>query len=247
MPSISEFLKNQKLLHKVTSGVSDYDFVNRQVGFDDDPNNVASAEASILFAGPPVFDNVGTSSKSFASMLVPIGAAQGFNDSEVPNVQMVPEMGSKLKRSAHGTATYSATIAKMLTYYENLRHACYAWMAELEDGLAPDKFLFAPGEADGTPGHAHFTSMESDLFRVPFGLLLATVGAGGTLISREYYEKCYIGPVGKSYQAGQAIIMEQAQILVTRKVPANNISLGTNLAGVDFTIKPGNSTILTPT
>ena len=247
MTTVSEFLKKGGFLYPTTKGLEDYDFVNNQVGFDDDPNNVASGEATIIYAGPPVFMNSGNgdySAVDFGKLLVPIGAVQGFSDSEQPAVQPFPEIGSRLKRYAVGMATYQIQMSKVLTYFDNLRHACYAWIPNLK-GDQPTEFLFAPGEEAGTAGHSHFTNMESDLMRVPFGILLATVTAGGNVISKEYYEKCLFGSAGKSVQAGSAIIQEQVAITVTRKVPANGLKIGSQQKLVTFNIGAGNDKVIT--
>lgn len=238
MSSVSEFLKNNELLYKATTGVGDIDFINKVVQFDDDPNNFASGEATILFSGPPIYMNP---AEGFSNLLVPIGAVQGFQDNEQMNRQPVPELGSRLKRSAYGMGTVQMSIARVLTYHSNLRHALYAWISKLDD--VPDEFLFAPGEED-SPGAAHFTTMDSDLMRVPFGLLLVTISAGGSRISREYFERCGLLNAGKASQAGAATISEQVSIEATRKVPANQIDV--NLSGLlkKYTIRPGNDTVV---
>jgi len=238
MATISEFLKNNQLLHSATTNLQDYDFFNKVVQFDDDPNTVASGEATILFSGPPVFMRP---SENFADLLVPIGAVQGFQDNEQPNVTPFREVGSRLKRHAVGAADYTVNIGKILTYHSNLRHALYAWVAKLAD--KPNEFIKAPGELN-RPGKSHFTTMESDLFRMPFGLLLVTVTAGGNRVSNEYYERCLIANAGKAVQAGQALIQEQVALTVTRKVPADGIQLNLNLAQTAFDIELGNDTVL---
>jgi hypothetical protein len=75
---------------------------------------------------------------------------------------------------------------------------------------------------------------------VPFGLLTFTMTAGGVLVSREYYEKCYIQNLGKAIQAGQGIVQENVSIVCTRKVPCNNVQLSLNPATSPFNISLGN-------
>jgi len=241
MTTISQFLKNQGLLHPVTTGVNDYDFMNRVVQFDDDPNNVASGEATILFSGPPVLNPGGANAQSISDLLVPIGAVQNFNDTEVPRIVPFNEMGSVLERQAAGTPQTQAQMGRVLTYHSNLPHALYAWIAKLNE--KPTQFMFAPGEKDG-PGKAHLTSMFSDLFRVPFGMLLVTVTAGGNVVSKEYYERCLIAQKGKTVQAGNPLIVEQVAMRVTRKVPADTITLNVaDLHNIEYIMELGNSTV----
>ena len=55
LDTLREFLKDNGYLYDTTKGLTDYDFVNKNVQFDEDPNNVASGEATILFAGRTTF------------------------------------------------------------------------------------------------------------------------------------------------------------------------------------------------
>lgn len=242
MTTISQFLKNQGLLHPVTTGINDYNHMNKVVQFDDDPNNVASGEATILFSGPPVLNPSGANAQNISELLVPIGAVQNFNDTQVPRIVPFNEMGSVLERQAGGTPQTQAQLGRVLTYHSNLAHAMYAWIAKIS-GDKPTQFMFAPGETSG-PGKAHLTSMFSDLFRMPFGMLLVTVTAGGNIVSKEYYERCLIAQFGKTIQAGNPLIVEQMAMRVTRKVPADNITLNTaDLHSVEYLIELGNDTI----
>lgn len=243
MVTVSEFLKNNGLLHNATTGVNDYDFFHKVVQFDDDPNTVASGEATILFSGPPVL-NPATPypGNGIADLLVPVGSVQGFQDSEQPNVTPFREMGSRLKRFAVGAAEYQVSISKVQTYHSNLRNALYAWLTKMTN--APDQFIMAPS-VNNAPGNAHLITMESDLFRLPFGMFLATITAGGNYVVGEYFERCLLLNAGKSVQAGQALIQEQVSIAVTRKVPAAGITLNLDLAQQAFSLSAGNDSVVT--
>ena len=241
MPTISQFLKNQGMLHPVTTGVDNYNYMHNVVQFDDDPNSVASGEATILFSGPPVLKPAGASAPLTSDLLVPIGAVQQFNDSEVPVIVPFKEIGSALERQAGSTPQTTAQLGRVLTYHSNLPHALYAWLAKLAD--KPTQFMFAPAELTG-PGKAHLVTMYSDLFRVPFGMLLVTVTAGGNVVSKEYYERCLIAQKGKTVQAGNPLIVEQVGVRVTRKVAADEIALSTaDLHNVEYLMELGNDTV----
>lgn len=249
MATIAEFLRGDNganpvgnLLYPVTSDPNNYNFQDNVVQFDDDPNNVASAEASIIFAVPPVLSSAvaALGPAGLASVMVPIGSVQGFSDQEMNNLQMVPEVGSRLKRTAFGMAQYQVSMSKVLTWHSNLRHACYAWIARMGGGRYSLDFIRKPGESDPAAGASHFTTMESEIIRVPFGLLTFTMTAGGVLVSREYYEKCYIQSIGKTIQAGQAIIQENVQIGLVRKVPCDYVQLQLRPGYSPFDVRLGN-------
>lgn len=247
MATIAEFLRGDNganplgnLLYPVASGPQTYNFLERVVQFDDDPNNVASGEASIIFSVPPVLATAAPF--GLQNLMVPIGSVQGFSDNEVNNVQQFPEIGSRLKRTAFGMAQYQVQMSKVLTWHSNLRHALYAWIARMGAGgtdFALD-FIRKPAEDSPQAGSSHFTTMESEIIRVPFGLLSFVMTAGGVLVSREYYEKCYIQNIGKAVQAGQGIIQENVSIICTRKVPCNSVNLTLNPDYKDFNIHLGN-------
>lgn len=252
----ADFLRKAGLLYDAVSLASEYDYQNKVVQFDDDPNRVASGEATILFSGPPVLSKILGANTSpvlangtdIGKYLVPIGAVQGFQDSETPNIVPFPEIGSRLKRFAVGMASYQVSMSRVITLHSNLRHALYAWMA-LYDGGKDLKYIFAPGETfsqneptntgPSEETNGHLTTSESDLMRIPFGLLLVTMSAGGHRISREYYEKCYVQNIGKSVGAGQPLIQENVSIICTRKVPCNHLTIDMADKSVGFKMNLG--------
>lgn len=253
--NVQDFLHANGLLYDATTTASDYDFQNKVVQFDDDPNNVASGESTIIFSGPPVLAKAiaithGTNAtvndpNGLGGILVPIGAVQGWQESETPNVVPFPEIGSRLKRYAVGMANYSVSMSRVITMHSNLRNALYAWIAFLADNNAAGTggpgldFLMPPGQDTGA-GHSHLTTSESDLMRVPFGLMAVLMSAGGEAISYEYYEKCYIQNIGKSVAAGQPLIQENVSITATRKVPVNNFTISESANRKAFQISTGN-------
>lgn len=211
MANISDLLKDLNALYDVTRAHDDLNPWDKVVQFEDDANKVASGDTTIAFSGPPVF-NRGTDAQTFASRLVPIGALQGFSDNSTNGVMPFAEIGSRLKRAARGQASYQISIQRVLSYHSNILHACYAWLAKMDSAKSFDlRRLPGEGSRSGTQGgqaSPHFTTFESELFGVPFGMLLATLSADGTVISQEYYERVYIMNHGKQVAAGQPMIQE---------------------------------------
>jgi hypothetical protein len=244
MASISELIRQVNGLYDVTTDVNKVDPFNQTVQFEDDSNFVASADTSFIFSGPPVFKKGATSLDAWANYLVPIGAMQNFSDNEQNGVQPFGEIGSRLKRTSRGQANYQLSLSRVVTFHSNMRHALYAWIAKMFPNT-PIDFRVKPGDdsPSGQPGvsvpSTHFNSMESDLYGLPTGMLLVTVGAGGVLISKDYYERCHILTAGKALNAGGPIIQEGVQLFVTRKVPAVGLKINMDtlneLAG-QFTI-----------
>jgi len=251
MGSLSEFLAQENFFKDtalVGGSTPNLDFANKFVQFNDDPLRVASGEASILFAGPPI---LGKPAGDFASLLMPIGGVQGIQDGGTANVVPYREVGSKLKRAARASADYRISIGKVVTWHSNLLHAFYSWIPKLTSKTTTSKeleMLLAPGSpnagggSDSTEkkevGLGHWINLDSDIFAVPFGCLFLTVTGGGEILSQEYWERCLIADLGKTTGAGQPMIQEQVSLIVGRKVPAGNIAVG--MTGAKFKITTGN-------
>lgn len=236
MATISDLLVTVNALYNVTTSTENHDPWNQMVQFEDDPNKVASGDTTIAFSGPPVFAKA--PGGDISKLLVPIGALQGFNDNSTNGIAQFPEIGSRLKRAARGQGNYQLSIQRVLTLHSNIMYAMYAWLANVSGGKDAIGYHVAPGEKNrsGVVGGAstspHLTTFESELFGVPFGMLLATVSGDGTVISQEYWERIFIVNHGKQVGAGQPLIQEGISLVAARKVPADNviIKMDSNLA-----------------
>ncbi len=216
----------QGFLYQAVTKLDDMDFFNKVVQFDDDPNSVASSEATFIFAGPPVLTGnpqIGPKNTPFKDFLYPIGAVQQYSLQDGKQIIPFKELGSKLSRHAIGYGQYSATLARVLTRYGNLNYAFYSWLYKYvsevftgSEGVLSLSIL--PGEA----GQKHWTSTESEIFNIPFGLLCITGSAGGKIVHIEYLERCYIQGGGTAKTAGQSLIVENVSLVVTRPVPFVN-------------------------
>ena len=229
---ISDLLKKLGALYPVVEGTDDLNPWDKVVQFEDDANKVASGDTTIAFSGPPIFRRpTNVDIAAWEKYLVPIGALQGFSDNSTNNVVPFPEIGSRLKRAARGQASYQISIQRVLTFHSNIMHACYAWLKNMPEAAAGVDLHRLPGEKKRSSPlttqttSPHFTTFESELFGVPFGLLLATLTADGTVMCQEYYERCYILNHGKQVGAGQPMIQEGISLMASRKVPADDLTL----------------------
>ena len=233
-------------LYKAITSLAEIDYFNRVVGPDQDPNNVATAESSFVFCGPPVLDpetpypgarEVGpvvdvvngavTNLSGIAQFLRPIGGIQqlALNDGR----QVIPwqELGSRLKRHAVGSGLYNASMARVLTRAINLKASLYTWLppfmqavhktTELEMALFPASNDESSSLASRM--NLHFIGMESEIYGIPFGLLVITGAADGKHVHIEYLERCFMPTHGVGYAAGSNIITPNVSIMVTRPVP----------------------------
>jgi hypothetical protein len=223
-----------KFLYDTTTNLLNMDFFNKVVSFDNSPANVGSGESSLLLAGPPVLDAVvnAGAGKNIQDLLIPIGAAQGIQFSESQAVTPFKEIGSTLDRQAIGATNYSLGLSRVLTAYGNLEYSLYSWLYPwLPENDKTLELTIAPGVND----ERHFTSNESELFYIPFGLLLITGTAGGSVVTAEYMERCFIAAGGAGKSAGNPLIVQQVNIIVTRPVLFTT-SAGDSLLGKNYTL-----------
>lgn len=216
-PTPSEILQN--FLYDTCTSLQSADFFNKVMQFDNNANDVATAEASFVLAGPPVLKST-IKGKPFIDYLEPMGAVQQYSLQEGKQIIPFAELGSKLKRRAMGSGQYSANLTRVLPRYGNLAYSLYSWLPVFASGgnretpLKLDLALF-PGETQTR----HLTAMESEFFGIPFGLLVITGSAGGSLVHVEYLERCYIGGGGYARSAGNPMVVDNVSIIVTRPVP----------------------------
>lgn len=251
--NVSDILKGY--LHKTVKRLIDADFFNRVVEFDEDPGNVASSDATFIFAGPPVLNpesgweaNKVLTTQTNGQLadygkagiyqyLRPIGAVQQFSLQQGRQVIPFTELGSRLKRQVVGSGQYSANLARVLSRSTNLKASLYSWLPLFMKNIRPDMnqqlaLAVTPSVVMDKKGryweHFQWIGMESEIFNLPFGLLCITGTAGGNFVHAEYLERCYMPNYSKGVSAGSAMIVENASIMVTRPVAfttSNNESL----------------------
>lgn len=195
-------------------GLKELDFFNKLMEYDDNPNDIASSEASYVFIGPPTLKQR-NSSQSIVTYLTALGGIQQFSPSE--NRQVIPtgELGSKLKRVISGPTQYSLQLSRILTRHSNLKQALYRWLSKLPGGDKDIDMVRIPGSSK----QAYFSGLESEIYGIPFGVLSVSCTANGTLIGADYLERCYIMNFGSPRQASNAMIIENASLYVTRVLP----------------------------
>lgn len=138
-------------LYDTVTSLNNMDFFNKVVQFDDDPNNVASSDATFLFAGPPVLNpkngwggvktgvntaltvnDAGAITNSnlggIMKYLKPIGAVQQYSLNQGRQIIPFTELGSRLKRQVVGSGMYNASMARVVTRSSNLKASLYSWL-----------------------------------------------------------------------------------------------------------------------
>lgn len=204
-------------LYTAATALNQLNYFDNVVEFDDDPNNVASSEATFVFSGPPVAKRSYGSDGGvvdFTKLLKPIGAVQQINVQSGKQIIPFRELGSKLLRQAGGPTQYSGSLSRVLTRQNNLKYALYRWL--FEGILKGKKLALARVPSDN---NQQFIGLESEIYNIPFGLLILVGSAGGRVIQAEYLEKCHIVSDGSSKQVGNTLIVDNISFTVSRSIP----------------------------
>jgi hypothetical protein len=204
-----------KFFHDAYKQITEADFYKKHVEFQNDPNQIASSEATIIGATCPVWSKYSSYVNSFTNMdpkypaILPLGAVMNFSLQEVLNNIPTPEIGSKIKRVIFGKANYSIQISKLLTQHANIVRSLYHWIyaLKLETNL---EFPTTTG-----PNNHHIIGMESDLFNYPFGLVFGFYTAGGKLISIAFAENNFIMSTGNTLEASGGFIVDGLSIMTS--------------------------------
>lgn len=240
MVALSDIM--QGYMYDYVQKLENIDYFNQSVQFDSDSNGIASSDACFIFAGPPVlFPKKGYKETSaagdlkgskisdlagIARYLRPIGAVQQYTLNSGRQVIPFKELGSMLKRHAVGSGQYNANLGRVLTRHSNLKWSLYSWLYpfllhEFKDTtLALSLFPGSNSLKEGGQNmNKQWIGMDSDVFNIPFGLLVITGAADGRYVHIEYLERCMLPAFGRAYSAGNNIITPNVSIMVTRPQP----------------------------
>lgn len=227
--SVQNLLKDY--LYDYVGSAANLNFFDKVVQFDDDPNSVASSEATFIFAAPPVMNPQTPFKGSITDLIVPIGAVQQYSLQIGKQIIPFSELGSCLKRHVAGVGMYSASFSKVLTKHSDLKYAFYSWLNPfLKAHYGGDTELslaVLPAAKDTTDTanisiQRQYVGSESELFKIPFGIVAVTGTASGEVVNMTYLERCHYQGGGVGVTAGNTMIVPSASITVTRPLPFAN-------------------------
>jgi hypothetical protein len=207
----------QKYLYQVATTASELNFFNKVVEFNSDPNDTVSAEASLLMVTYPTVNALATISSSgetsrIAEHLFLLGGVMNFSPNESKQVVPVKEIGSSRKRLVPGPTQYSASLTRLLTAHSNIKYALYQWLFKISNSM---KLVRAPGPNNGV----HFSGLESEIYKIPFGIINLKATAGGDVIGADFLERCFISSFSVGLTAQSPVVAENINIMITRIVP----------------------------
>lgn len=210
-------LENQTVVSAFDSWGANYKEAFVETQHDTSLLHLLLPDDCLIFAGPPR----ATMLSSGDSRLYPLGFVNQFSYSETRQVQPLKGIGSRRHIFASTNSPVQGSIGRMLFHGRNLLNALYA-CANLSDAFASKQSKvnqrFAINESN-----PHWTNLEDDIFRIPFGLGVvygspASMAGQGHSVAAEYFEVCTIVSKQVSMSSGQAVLMEQVSFMADRVV-----------------------------
>lgn len=231
-----------------TTSFSNWDFSNYHVQAELKGGQFVSAETSLIAAGPPELQSVGTQGAgnvNAVGTVYPIGLIENAGVSQSKQLQRVFEIGSSRSYFIPGRVMGSLSIGRIFYYGPSLLRVMYAYyrnttnniligtnpegaIVNLADGgSAPDplsRLLSSGGDTfhslRQSPGEDYFfVNLASDLFNQPTGLAFYFKDASFNSVGAFYLENLYIQGHQFSVSSGSVMVMEGASAQWDRCVP----------------------------
>jgi hypothetical protein len=172
---------------------------------------------------------VGPARKSNAtnfSDLTAVGMLQQMQVSQQRAVQPVQAIGSGRNYFLSSKPSVNFSVGRLFAKGPNLHRALYK-------NIISDANLsgFNPAEPAATDQHPNGVfNMDSELFLIPFGLVVAFRDKAGSNLGSFYIESCMIASYSIGIAAGQNVVMENVNGSADRILPIN---LSTDIPGVN--------------
>ena len=231
-----------------TTSFSNWDFSNYHVQAELKGGQFVSAETSLIAAGPPELQSVGTQGAGTTTgvgTVYPIGLIENAGVSQSKQLQRVFEIGSSRSYFIPGRVIGSLSIGRIFYYGPSLLRVMYAYyknttnniligtnaegaQVNLADGgSAPDplsRLLNSGGDTfhalRQSPGEDYFfVNLASDLFNQPTGIAFYFKDASFNSVGAFYLENLYIQGHQFSVSSGSVMVMEGASAQWDRCVP----------------------------
>lgn len=188
--------------------------VEKDVNLD---SNYASAESTLIAAGPPTLTVPSGSGNaveddSVISSAYNIGVLDNFSLQQSKQLQRVFEIGSSRSYFIPGRTIGAFNLGRVFYHGDSLMKALYRASETLETHTTGAK-LVSPGDA------GFYMNLGSHLFNRPFGLAWYFKDNDAHNIGAFYLESCYIQGHQIGGQAGSMIIMEGGSCQYDRMIP----------------------------
>lgn len=180
----------------------------------------ATPDSTAIFAGPARFTGI-----DGASSLVPIGMTDGLSLSQDGQVARLYEIGSNRAFFTHGKTISSLGFSRMLADTKSMlkvfTEISRAKFEEAGVGIYNSGFSAAGASDDANV----FLNFDSEITKVPFGVLLLFKTRGGdqstrgNVLAAVYLEYCVFNNIQMGVNSGAPVIQEGVSVSFDRVVP----------------------------
>ena len=199
----------------VTKSLGTWNFQKHHVErmLDNAAYDAAHPDDTLLLAGP-ARKGVATGPSS-PRKLMALGMFQSFGMQSQAPVMPLMGIGSGRSFFLRGKSQSSWNLQRVMINGRNLLRALYHNATEVA-GLDPSKF---DDPASLSRSSQYFINLDSELYYIPFGLVVIMRTKSRTLVAGCYLELCMINSYGTQIQAGQNMIAEMVSGACDRILP----------------------------
>ena len=226
------------------------DFSSAQDGYERFAQYSATPDTTILYAGPARFTAISSSNEG--SVLIPIGLADGITLSDNTQLTRLFEIGSNRSFFTRGKNMPNLGFQKLLAAQANILYALERVSAGAFQDILDSRGETSPGPLGPIP--SIMMNLNSEVFGIPFGLLMVFKTRGnsnisgateptGSILAAVYLEYAMIESWNVSVQTTSVVVAEGVGIQFDRVVP---VSLTTGPENTIITPQPY-GTVYSPT
>lgn len=179
----------------------------------------AHPDDTLILAGPPRHLNVPAG--ALASYLLPLGMMQQLQITQQLPTTPMQAIGSGRIFYVSGKAQGTGSIARLFVNGRNLLRALYT--NAVTAGVDVTKFDDA---ASTGAKHQYWANLDSELFKIPFGLAVFFRDKIHDEIGAFYVELCCLNTWAVAVGAGQTMILENVNFMFDRIVPISTGAFG---------------------
>lgn len=220
---------------------SEWDFAENRVDTSMKTGQFASAETTLIAAGPP---RLKQAKGSTSGTVYPIGMLENFSVSQSKQIQRIFEIGSGRSYFIPGRVVGATSLGRVFYYGPSLLRAVYAYYVNPDIGEnEPGSIVDAGTINERTDPHAallkfetinssslhlvkqspgddyFFVNLASDMFNQSTGLATYFKDSNNNLIGAMYLEDCMVTSHQMNVSSGSVLIMEGASMQFDRVVP----------------------------
>lgn len=201
--------------------ISNWNFQNSYVERLMDHSALTSAhpDDTLVLAGPPRY--LGPTAQNLWTTMKPLGGVQNVQITSNNPVVPAQAIGSGRYFYLVGKPSHGINIARLFIKGKNLARAFYdnAIAAGIKPELFDDKAAAVSGQNEN-----FLANMDSELFKIPFGLAILFRDKIHEGLGAVYIELCLMTNWSVGFTAGQSMILENVNLIADRIRP---IDLGT--------------------